>query len=60
MSWEDCQAFLGRLNALVAGLGARLPTETEWERACRAGTQGATWIDELSGEVEAPELNAIA
>lgn len=27
VSWEDCQAFLGRLNAHVAGLAARLPTE---------------------------------
>lgn len=60
VSWDDCQAFLGRLNAQVAGLAARLPTEVEWERACRAGTQGATWVGELSREGEAPELDAIA
>lgn len=60
VSWEDCQAFLGRLNAHVAGLAARLPTEAEWERACRAGTQGATWVGELSGEEKSPELDAIA
>jgi formylglycine-generating enzyme required for sulfatase activity len=60
VSWDDCQAFLDRLNAQVAGLAARLPTEAEWERACRAKTRGATWMGELSGEVEARELDAIA
>ena len=60
VSWKDCQVFLGRLNAQVAGLAARLPTEAEWERACRTGTQGATWIGELSGQDKAPELDAIA
>ena len=41
VSWNDCQAFIGKLNRLVSGGGFRLPTEAEWEYACRAGTKGA-------------------
>jgi formylglycine-generating enzyme required for sulfatase activity len=37
VSWNDCQEFLRRLNRRVTGGGFRLPTEAEWEYACRAG-----------------------
>jgi len=38
VSWDDCQAFVNKLSARVAGLTFSLPTEAEWEYACRAGS----------------------
>ncbi len=41
VSWEDAQNFFARLNASLSGLELRLPSEAEWEHACRAGTRTA-------------------
>ncbi|MFZ1343567.1 SUMF1/EgtB/PvdO family nonheme iron enzyme [Thiothrix eikelboomii] len=39
VSWEDAQSFIQKLKQQVSGLSLRLPTEAEWEYACRAGTR---------------------
>jgi formylglycine-generating enzyme required for sulfatase activity len=38
VSWDDCQTFLHGINQAVTGLNLSLPTEAEWECACRAGS----------------------
>ena len=39
ISWEDMQAFISKLNQAAGSSVYRLPTEAEWEYACRAGTE---------------------
>ncbi|MCU7905981.1 MAG: formylglycine-generating enzyme family protein [Candidatus Thiodiazotropha sp. (ex Epidulcina cf. delphinae)] len=43
VSWNDCRSFIAKLGKQLPGLNLVLPTEAQWEYACRAGSKTAYW-----------------
>ena len=62
VSWHDAQDFLARINARIPGLDLVLPSEAQWEYACRAGTETTIYSGEMEilGANNAPSLDPIA
>jgi formylglycine-generating enzyme required for sulfatase activity len=62
VSWDQAQAFVEAINKRVPGLNLSLPSEAQWEYACRAGTDTAIYTGglEIKGENNAPALDPIA
>ena len=63
VSWNDAQEFFKRLSQKEKGAPYRLPTEAEWECACRAGglepdvprdAKSEGWSTETSGDQTHP------
>ena len=51
VSWNDCQTFITKLNALT-GMQFRLPTEAEWEFAARGGNSSQGYKYSGSNDID--------
>ena len=51
ISWNDCRAFIRKLNQMEGTNKYRLPTEAEWEYACRAGSSTRFCLGDSGGQL---------
>ena len=51
VNWNDCQEFIQKLNSLT-GRNFRLPTEAEWEFACRGGNNSCGYKYSGSNDID--------
>ena len=64
LSWNDAQSFIAALNSHLATTGqgplmVRLPSEAEWEYACRAGTSTRFYFGDSLGVADVCEDDGV-